>query len=90
MAGTTERFTSHGVLESVDYVKMTFPRFIKISKRDRITNIRNRKGQVVWAEEEHDGSPTVFNVMGVTPVLDPFGNWIENFALLARSEDQRG
>jgi hypothetical protein len=88
VAGTTERFNPQGIIESVDYVKIQFPASEVISKRDRITNIRNRKGTVIWTEEEYNGAPTVFEVLGVTPVTDPFGNHVENSALLQRAEVQ--
>jgi hypothetical protein len=90
VAGTTERYTPAGIYESVDYAKMSFPANIKLSKRDRITNVTNRKGEIIWREEEFDNSATVFDVMGVTPIVDPFGVHIENLALLQRAEVQDG
>jgi hypothetical protein len=87
VAGTTERFTE--IYENVDYVKISFPASVRISKRDRITNIRDPKGNIIWKEEEQPSAPpTVFNVMGVTPVIDPFGRHIESQALLERAERQ--
>lgn len=87
VAGTTERFSD--MYENVDYVKMSFPASVRISKRDRITNIRDPKGNIIWKEEEQPSAPpTVFNVMGVTPVIDPFGRHIESQALLERAERQ--
>lgn len=88
VAGTTERYTPQGLIESVDYVKMQFPASVTITKRDRVTNIANRKGIIIWREEESDNAPTIFDVQGVTPVVDPFGNLIEWSALLQRSEAQ--
>lgn len=90
VAGTTERITPQGIYENIDYVKMQFPANITITKRDRITNVTNRNGVVVWREEEFDNRPTVFDVLGVTPVLDPFGNHVENSALLQRADVQNG
>lgn len=87
VAGTTERFSE--LYENVDYVKISFPARVRISKRDRITNIRDPRGNIIWKEEEQrDAPPTVFNVMGVTPVIDPFGRHIESQALLERAEHQ--
>lgn len=87
VAGTTERFSRD--YNNIDFVKMTFPASEKISKRDRITNIRDSSGNIIWKEEEIPSAPpTVFNVNGVTPILDPFGNHIESFALLERAEKQ--
>lgn len=87
VAGTTERFNA--VYENIDYVRISFPASVKISKRDRITNIRDGKGNVIWKEEEYPTSPpSVFNVMGVTPIVDPFGRHIESQALLERAQVQ--
>lgn len=88
VAGTTERYTPQGILESVDYVKMQFPASVKITKRDRVTNVANRHGIIIWREEEFNNAPTIFDVLGVTPITDPFGNLIEWTALLHRSEVQ--
>jgi hypothetical protein len=64
---------------------------VTLSKRDRITNVSNAKGEIIWKEEEIQGAPaTVFIVMGVTPVVDPFGNHIENTALIQRAQVQSG
>lgn len=89
VAGTTERFASNGIYENVDFVSIKFSADVILTKRDKITDIRNRDGTLLWREEEFDNSATVFDVMGVTPVTDPFGNYIENSALLSRSEVQR-
>lgn len=87
VAGTTERFGEY--YNDVDFVTMQFPASVKLSRRDRITNIRDSKGNIIWWEEERlDGAPTIFSVNGVTPVVDPFGNHIENTAILSRSETQ--
>lgn len=87
VAGTTERFQDEYL--NIDYVKATFPKGVSITKRDRITNIRNSKGELLWKEEEANGHPaTIFNVMGVTPVMDPFGNFLEQAVLLERAEVQ--
>ena len=88
VAGTTERITPAGLWESVDYVKMQFPASVKITKRDRITNVTNSTGIVIWREEEFDNKPTVFEVLGVQPIVDPFGQLIEQSALLQRAEVQ--
>ena len=97
VAGTTERFTN--IYENVDWAKMTFSKNVLISKRDRITNIRSvATGDVLWKEEEtatynpstkeYTAQPTVFEVLGVTPITSPFGTVTENIALLQRAEVQ--
>lgn len=87
VAGTTERFGE--LYENVDYVSMTVGPKTKITKRDRITNIRDRHGVIIWKEEEQPGSPpTVFSVLGVTPIPDPYGSLIEQRVMLERAERQ--
>ena len=84
VAGTTERFGD--TYENIDFVKLWTPASVTLNKRDRITNIRAKKGGVViWKDEEFDGSPTIFNVNGVTPLFDAFNRHVENFVLLERA-----
>lgn len=90
VAGTTERFGKE--YENVDFVKMSFgPNFV-LTKRDRITNIRDKRtGRILWKDEEVDKvgadyRATVFNVNGVTPEIDPFGRMTSQFALLSKAQ----
>jgi len=88
-AGTTQRFSD--IYENVDWAIIQFPASVVLSKYDRVTNITNSRGDLIWREEEINQAPaTVFQVMGSTPVVDPFGNHIENTALLQRAEVQSG
>lgn len=91
VAGTTERFGD--TYENIDFVKLWVPGHVKISKRDRVTNIKDASGHVRWLDEEFtdprlDETPraTVFNVNGVTPLFDAFNNMTEQFVLLERAE----
>lgn len=90
VAGTTERFGE--MYENVDFIRIWFPPNVILTKRDRVTNIRDRKGKILWLDEEvstetpNDYKATVFNVNGVSPLFDPFNNHIENVALLERAE----
>lgn len=86
VAGTTERWDE--LYQNVDFVKITFPAGTRLTRRDRVTNIRDKQGNVIWKEEENEDKPTVFNVSGITPIIDPFGKHIESFALLERAEAQ--
>jgi len=84
VAGTTERFGD--LYENVDFVKMWVPTHVKITKRDRVTNIRQVKGgTVVWRDEESNDAPTIFNVNGVTPLFDAFNRHVESFVLLEKA-----
>lgn len=90
VAGTTERFGD--TYENIDYVKMWVPASTKISKRDRVTNIRDPRGRILWVDEEFVDPrtvevprATVFNVNGVTPLLNAFNRHTESFVLLERA-----
>jgi hypothetical protein len=85
--GNTEKFED--VYTNIEWVKMQVPAGTSITKRDRVTRIRDLKGNLVWKDEERDDSPaTVFNVMGVTPIMGPFNNVIEYLVLLKRADVQ--
>jgi hypothetical protein len=77
----------YNVFEAIEF---TFPaKYKAIGRQSYITNIRmtNRPDQVLWIEEE-TGLPTVFQVGGVTPVIDPFGKLREWVSVLTRAEIQ--
>lgn len=62
----------------------------KINLRHKITNIRNKHNQYVWTELDYPTeTPTVFEVMGVTPITDPFGTIIAYNTTIKRSENQQ-
>lgn len=89
-AGTTERFS--GTYENIDIVTMNFPAgAYPLSKRNRITNVRDAKtNTVIWVEEELDSDDdgvfpsTVFDVLGVSPITVPLLGHTENRAILSR------
>jgi hypothetical protein len=86
-AGTTEEWGSR--VFDVEWVKMTFSAKDVLSRRDQITEIRDSTGALMWQEEEISGTvPTKFNIVGVTPIADPFGQHVENMALMRRAEVQ--
>lgn len=89
VAGTTERFNGK-IYDNADFAHMTLPAKYKLSKRDRITNVRTKKtGNIIWVEEELDEingvyPATIFDILGINPIKDPYGNHIENRVLMAR------
>lgn len=88
VAGTTQRYSN--IYENIDWVVMTIPKSVVLTKRDRVTDISNANGDIIWKEEEIEGQPsTIFLAMGSTPVVDPFGNHIESTCLLQRAEVQK-
>lgn len=88
VTSTTERYSTRGTLEVGDFINFEFPPNEIVTRRDRITDIRDRNGNLIWIEEESTNRPTIFEVTGVTPVTDPFGTQIKNFSLLSRAQDQ--
>lgn len=85
-AGTTQIFDQ--IYQNIEWVKMDFPATFNVSRHDRVIRIRDRNGNVIWKEEESEGQATSFSVMGVTPIVGPFGRHIENQALLKRTDVQ--
>jgi hypothetical protein len=63
---------------------------LDLQKRNRVTNIRDSAGNVVWTEDNLERTPTIFEVQGTTPIFDMFNTLIEYEALLKRVEIQIG
>jgi hypothetical protein len=61
----------------------------KITLREKITNIRDLDGTVIWEELNFpSNTPTVFELMGTTPMTDPFGAVLGYNSTVKRSENQ--
>lgn len=61
----------------------------KITLREKITNIRDLEGVVVWEELNFPtNTPTVYELMGTTPMTDPLGGVIGYNSTVKRSENQ--
>jgi len=61
----------------------------RITPREKITNIRDSQGNPIWTEIDFpSNTPTVFEVVGVTPMTDPFGKVIGFNSTIKRSESQ--
>lgn len=90
VAGTTERWGD--TYENIDFIRLWTPPHIVLSKRDRVTNIRNSKGQILWKDEEtnplatSNWRATQFDVLGVTPEVDAFGVHTANVAMCEKAE----
>ena len=62
----------------------------KLTMREKVTNVRDASGNVIWAETNFPTeTPTVFEVIGTTPVTDPFGSVIAYNSSMKRSENQQ-
>ena len=61
----------------------------KLIFSEKITNIRGLDGTVIWEEINFpSNTPTVFEVMGVTPITEPMGGIIGYNTTVKRSENQ--
>lgn len=61
----------------------------KLSLRQKISNIRDASGNYIWTELNFpEDTPTVFEVVGSTPITDPFGNTLAFSTIVKRSENQ--
>jgi len=84
-SGADEQFGE--IYYNTEYVKMWIPGNVKISKRDRITNIKDANGLLVFQDEEYDAArSTVFNVQGVTPRFDYGNRLLDWFLLLEKAQ----
>ncbi len=84
-AGTTERFSEKYV--NLDYLRIKSTK--ELSKRWRISNIRNARTGLVVYQEGIDGPPSVYQVDGSAPIANPLcGGIIEWLSTLSRAEVQ--
>lgn len=61
----------------------------KLTIREKISNIRNKDGIVIWTElDSPSNTPTIFEVKGTTPLTDPFGTILAYNSVMKRSENQ--
>lgn len=75
------KYTNEEILQVRTIDRLTF--------REKITNIRDSKNNPIWVELNYPSdTPTVFEVIGSTPVTDGFGNVISYNSVLKRSENQ--
>lgn len=74
-AGTNERFTEYYWNDEFLRIKTSK----ELSKRWRITNIRNKKTGKVIYQEQITGAPTVYNVSGSAPVVNPVTGGIDEW-----------
>jgi len=62
----------------------------RLTFREKVTNIRNSSGDPIWEEINYPtNTPTVFEIVGSTPITDPFGNVLGYNSTAKRSENQQ-
>ena len=81
VVGSTERYGPH--FETIEIVKIQTA--LRITKRDRVTNIRDARGNLTWQE---NGVPMILDVAGSLPIIDGFGILLEYDIISNRAEVQ--
>jgi hypothetical protein len=62
----------------------------RLTLREKITNIKDSDNNYIWTEINYPNeTPTVFEIMGTTPITDPFGKVIGYNSSVKRSENQQ-
>jgi hypothetical protein len=62
----------------------------RLTAREKITNIRDSNEKAIWTELNYPSdTPTVFEIIGTTPITDPFGQVLAYNSTLKRSENQQ-
>jgi len=62
----------------------------KLNARQKVTNIRTAGGEAIWTELDYPtNTPTVFEVVGSTPLTDAFGSILGYNSSMKRSENQQ-
>ena len=62
----------------------------RLTARDKVKNIRDVNGKPIWYELNYPSdTDTVFDVIGTTPISDPFGNVVGYNSSLQRAENQQ-
>lgn len=88
VVGSMERWEEEYL--PIDWIK--FQTNVEMTKRYRVYNIRDKKtGKTLWIMNESGVSdanaPMWFDVVGVNPVIGPFGNLIERDVLAKKVEN---
>ena len=85
-SGNRQTFSNRYVDDQIVQVRTSE----KLTAREKVTNLRDSENNVIWQEINYPtDSPTVFEVVGTTPMTDPFGRVIAYNSSLKRSENQQ-
>lgn len=87
--GALGSFTDRGErIKHEEFIRVYYPKIYRLTINDRVSNIKDSAGTVVWVNEEYSGEAdiqaTVFNVEGVTPIFDWNNELVEWSAVLKR------
>jgi len=59
-----------------------------LSDRDKITNVLDSNGKLLYSETNNDHNPTVFDILSTTSLVDGFGAFNGYIAYMSSSEVQ--
>jgi hypothetical protein len=84
-SGDKQNFSNKYVNEQMLQIRTTG----KLIFSEKITNVRNLDGTIIWEEINFpSNTPTVFEIMGVTPITEPLGGIVGYNTIVKRSENQ--
>ena len=84
-SGDKQSFSNKYINEQILQLRTTS----KIIFSEKITNVRHLDGTIIWEEINFPtNTPTVFEVVGVTPMTEPFGGLVGYNTTVKRSENQ--
>lgn len=84
-SGDKQSFSNKYINEQILQLRTTS----KIIFSEKITNVRHLDGTIIWEEINFPtNTPTVFEVIGVTPMTEPFGGLVGYNTTVKRSENQ--
>lgn len=81
-SGTAEVYKN--IYQMMDFIRVKTMQ--QVDESYRIGNIRDASGSIAWTEP--DGSATLFDIVGVTPSFDPFGQFMEYEIFCNRAQAQ--
>ena len=62
---------------------------VKLPRNAKLSNVRDLNNKVLWEEAEISGNPpTIFDIVGSTPIIDGFGQILEFETTVQRSDIQ--
>ena len=62
---------------------------VKLPRNAKLSNVRDLNDKVLWEEAEISGNPpTIFDIVGSTPIIDGFGQILDFETTVQRSDIQ--
>jgi hypothetical protein len=83
----TNNQTNYGAkVWDTETLTMKVPARYRLYTTDRVTEIISRTGELLYVDDQVPNAtrPAVYNVVGSTPINDPFGRTVEHHVLLKK------